>query len=101
MSQYSAESSGCGRPSFGPSAGTRPQAPSRSRPLQQVLLGNLEHGDNLLALYRGKLLEEHLDGIATLKIINEVLYWYAGTGEDRGAAHYLGIGLDRIHESKF
>ncbi len=59
--------------------------------MDQRLSGLFEDGNSHLATYRWELIQEYFQGVAFLKIIEQVLYWHSGTGKDRRAALNLRV----------
>ena len=57
-----------------------------------------QESDHLLALYAWEALEKVLDGIASLQMIEQTLYWNAGPSEDRlTAKNFRILRYDAAH----
>ena len=67
----------------------------RRHSLQQKVLRHITGGYGLLAADAGKVCEELIQWIARLEVLDQRLHRNPGTDEDQGAAHDLGVAVER------
>ncbi len=65
------------------------------------MVGEVEHGEHLIAVDRGIKLKKLINRFAGFKKINEALHRYAGSTKAGSAAHPFGIDPNRSIQSIF
>ena len=68
---------------------------------ENELFGSPDQSDCLVALYRGELLEELIEGIASGEVVEEVLHWDPRAAEDGDTTHDVRRNRDDRVERGF